>query len=354
MRKKSVSVIIPCYNVDKYIEDSIKSVINQTQEDIEIICIDDGSSDNTSTILEKYDKQDARIKLIKKKNEGVSIARNIGIKEANGEYLMFLDSDDYIDKNMIKDMYHKAKNRDIDIVKCNRYDVYPKYNRKIERKPVWEKEIFISKENFKDNIYMEILKRNRLCSMCMTMVKSSFIKENNMSFNETLKVDEDAVFSMELFTRAKTFLYIPKPYYFYVKHGKGLSARGVDLLARIESRKEHANLIKKYAEKWELNVPEILDEKIAFIGIYTAFQTTRKNKNEKFFKQYKIFKRVAKENTFSNSIKKSKYLNMLLPEKILCVLIKLHLYFLAYLYGMMANFAIDILRPLLEKYRNKK
>lgn len=352
MTNRSVSVIIPCYNVENYIKNCINSVVGQTQENIEIICVDDGSTDNTCSIIKMFQEKDDRIKLISKRNEGVSVARNIGIKESTGEYLMFLDSDDYIDKNMIKDMYRKAKEKDIDIVKCTRYDVYPKANKKILRKPLWKEETYISKEGFSENIYPEMLRRNRLCSMCMTLCKAEIIKNNNIFFDETLKVDEDAVFTMELFSDAKSFLYIPKPYYFYIKHGNGLSSKGIDLYERFKSRKKHAELIKKYAKTWNINDDSIINEKIAFIGIYTAFQTTRANKGIKFFQRYKIFKDIIKDETFCTSINKSKYTNMLIYEKILCFFVKIHMPFLGYLYGMVANLAIDNFRPVLEKYRN--
>ena len=93
-------------------------------------------------------------------------------------------------------------------------------------------------------------------------------------------------------------------------------------------------------------------KKIAFIGIYTAFQTTRANKGIKFFQRYKIFKDIIKDETFCTSINKSKYTNMLIYEKILCFFVKIHMPFLGYLYGMVANLAIDNFRPVLEKYRN--
>ena len=186
------------------------------------------------------------------------------------------------------------------------------------------------------------------------MCKSKIIKENNLKFRESQKVDEDQVFAMELFTIANSFLYIPNPYYFYIKHGNGLSAKGVNINARYESRKKHVKLIKKYVKEWQLDDENLLDEKIAFIGIYTAFQTTRLNKNYKFKSKYKVYKKIIEDECFKYSISKSKYLNMLLPEKILCVLVKMHLYFLGYVYGLSANLLIDVLRPKLEKFRSNK
>lgn len=355
MKQSSVSVIIPCFNVEKYLEKCLNSVINQTQKNIEIICIDDASKDNTKKILEQYKHKDSRIKIVlRKHNGGLSCARNDGISIASGEYILFIDSDDYIDENMIKDMYEKAKKRDVDIVRCNRYDVYPKQNKKIEREPIFKTETYIEKKDFKQYIYTSMLKRNKLYpGIWMSMCKTSIIKENNLKFQEKLIVDEDQVFAIELFTIANSFLYIPKPYCFYVKHGEGLSAKGVDLKKRFESRKNHVKWIKQYEKKWELNDEDMLNEKIAFIGVSTAFQTTRLNKNFKFKTKYTIYKDIIKDKEFSYSINRTKYIDMLLPEKILSILIKRKLYFLGYIWGLSANLAIDILRPYLENKKRK-
>lgn len=110
----NISVIIPIYNSDKYLSECIDSVLMQSLKNIEIICINDGSTDNTKIILEEYLKKDKRIQVINQENEGVSVARNKGIKKAKGEFLFFLDSDDYLpDEKVFEDLYLKAKENDI-------------------------------------------------------------------------------------------------------------------------------------------------------------------------------------------------------------------------------------------------
>ena len=112
-----VSVIIPIYNVEKYLAKCLDSVLNQTYKNLEILCIDDCSPDNSALILEKYSKQDNRIKIIKReKNGGLSAARNTGIDASTGEYLYFLDSDDWIELDYIEKMVEKIKETDVDIV----------------------------------------------------------------------------------------------------------------------------------------------------------------------------------------------------------------------------------------------
>ena len=100
-----ISVIIPIYNVEKYLTKCIESVINQTYKNLEIILVNDGSTDNSKEIIDKYSSIDSRIKVINKKNGGLSDARNVGIELAKGEYITFLDSDDWIELNMYEKLY---------------------------------------------------------------------------------------------------------------------------------------------------------------------------------------------------------------------------------------------------------
>ena len=117
-RNPKISVIIPVYNVEGFIDRCIKSVVNQTLQDIEIIIVNDGSQDNSELVIKKYLNSE-KIKYFKKENGGLSSARNFGINCANGEYIAFLDSDDYIDSNMYEEMYRLAKKENADMVECD-------------------------------------------------------------------------------------------------------------------------------------------------------------------------------------------------------------------------------------------
>ena len=120
-----VSVIVPVYNVYDYIEKCLDSLVNQTLKDIEIIVVNDGSPDNSQEIIDKYAKKYKNIKSYIKKNGGLSDARNYGIKYAKGEYIAFLDSDDYVKVDMYEKMYNKAKEKDFDMVVCDILYLYP-------------------------------------------------------------------------------------------------------------------------------------------------------------------------------------------------------------------------------------
>ncbi len=116
-----ISVIMPVYNVEEFLEEAIESVLNQSFQELELILVNDGSTDNSSTICEKYVEEDKRIKYIEQKNSGVSIARNKGLSLAEGEYIFFMDSDDTIDSDFLKTSYETAKKEDSDIVVIGEY-----------------------------------------------------------------------------------------------------------------------------------------------------------------------------------------------------------------------------------------
>lgn len=127
-----ISVIVPIYNQEKYIEECIQSILNQTYENFELLLIDDGSTDQSFEIMQSYEK-DARIKIFQKENGGQASARNLGIKKAEGEYITFVDSDDYIEKYMLEDFIHMAKQENADIVigniqKVKEDKIYPMMN----------------------------------------------------------------------------------------------------------------------------------------------------------------------------------------------------------------------------------
>ena len=118
MGQKKISVIVPAYNMEKYIERCLDSLIGQTYHNLEIIVVDDGSNDQTGILCDRYAKKDPRILVVHQENQGVSQARNVGLSRATGDYIGFMDSDDYIDPNMYQSMQSRMTD-DIDVVACN-------------------------------------------------------------------------------------------------------------------------------------------------------------------------------------------------------------------------------------------
>lgn len=126
MSKDKISIIIPVYNVEQYLSQCLDSVINQTYKNLEILLIDDGSTDNSGKICDKYAKLDNRISVFHKKNEGVSSARNLGLNKCTGDFIGFVDPDDFLELNMYEILYNKQHQTNADIVWCNYYNYFSK------------------------------------------------------------------------------------------------------------------------------------------------------------------------------------------------------------------------------------
>ena len=202
-----VSIIVPVYNTAKYLNKCINSLLNQTLKEIEIILINDGSTDNCESIIKKY--KDKRIKYISKKNEGIGKTRNLGIEIASGEYLAFIDSDDYIESNFCEVMYNKAIKDKCDIVIC---DYFEDINNELKE---------IKFASFKDTNLMENPEIINYINLgpCNKIYKKELFKDKNNRFIENLKY-EDAPFVCRLLLSAKKIGKINKCLAHYVIHEK--------------------------------------------------------------------------------------------------------------------------------------
>lgn len=353
MRKNvKVSIVVPCYNVEQFLSKCIESLINQTYKNIEIICINDGSKDKTIDILKNYSKNDKRLVIIDKKNAGVSSARNDGIKKSTGDYILFVDSDDYVSDKIVEFLLKKSLDNDADIVKCNRADVYLKENYVVDRKPIWDSEKVFTKNDFQGNVYTEFFNRNKLCNIWMTLIKREILVKNKILFDENLAVNEDEVFAADIFSVAEKFVYSPEVLYFYVKNDNGLSTNGINIFKRYESRKKHSIFIENLAKKWKMNnSDELVREKISFLAIHTLSQTAAPNTKYSRKEQLSLFKNICKDEIFKKYIRKSKGKIMLFPERILLIFVKLHLYWLGFVYARMFERIVRKYRYKLERLR---
>ncbi|MCM1182617.1 MAG: glycosyltransferase [Roseburia sp.] len=149
-----VSVVIPIYNVEKYVEQCIESVINQTLNDIEIICVDDGSTDASGTIADRYGQKDSRIKVIHKKNAGYGSAVNLGISMASGEYIGIVESDDFIESNMYERLCEVIENNSLDYVKCSYYEYSDTHRAAHEEQPGCDYGVVYSEYENMDKLFL--------------------------------------------------------------------------------------------------------------------------------------------------------------------------------------------------------
>ena len=226
-KKVALSVIMPVYNAEKHLKSSVKSVQNQTLTDIEIILVDDGSTDGSGALCDKIAKEDKRIVVIHKENGGVGSARNAGLKVAHGEYVGFVDSDDWIDNEMFKVMYELLVQHDLDVIRCNtvvhkngnqNVSWIPQSlcNRVLDRKIVRERIIpmLIAPEN--EGKYNE-----RLIQTCWCCVfRKKLLTDNAITFSDLIS-GEDALFVMTAMWKAEKTMLIENALYHYVMQNFG-------------------------------------------------------------------------------------------------------------------------------------
>lgn len=207
-----VSVIIPVYNVEQYLRECLDSVVNQTLKDIEIICINDGSTDNSLNILKEYATQDSRIKIIDKQNSGYGHSMNVGIDNARGEYIGIVEPDDYIKLNMYKTLYSKAKELDLDFIKADFYRFIGDYpNRYFAYHKLDSKEIYYNKLiSTRDDINTFYLIMNTWSGI----YKTEFLKKHHIRHNETPGASfQDNGFWFQTFMNGSRVYFINQPFY---------------------------------------------------------------------------------------------------------------------------------------------
>ena len=222
-----VSVIVPVYNCENYLERCMNSLINQSLEDIEIIAVNDGSTDGSLDILTRYQQLDNRIKIIDKENTGVSDSRNKGIEISDSKYIVFVDSDDWIELNMLKDMYIKAENTKSDVVICSYIREFGNHS-KIKEIDLIEDIIYegVKLENLHRRIIGPIGEEFKqpesldcLGTCWSKMYKSDLVQLNKIKFVNLniIGTSEDTLFNFELFNYVKKVTFIDQPYYHYWK-----------------------------------------------------------------------------------------------------------------------------------------
>lgn len=212
----AVSVIVPIYNQEKYLQECLDSIINQTLKEIEILCINGGSTDGTASILEKYANRDLRIKVITEYNLGEARNCNVGIDNATGKYLTFVHSDDYIDSKMCEILFNKAEENQLDVVKYNHYYIKDDCIDKI-RQVYLRREII---DPYYYNVISNIHKDKRFFSMCMPMwsglYNREFIQKNHIWANEDKETSfVDNGFTFQVMLLAKRMCFINRGLYFY-------------------------------------------------------------------------------------------------------------------------------------------
>lgn len=238
-----VSVVIPVYNVEKYLPACLDSVINQTMKEIEIICINDGSTDDSLSILEYYKNIDGRVKIVSQENKGISAVRNVGISKSVGEYTIFVDSDDFLSPKVLEISYEDAKKNDADVVEFSvlRFNDGEDFLSGIDK--IENGDLKIIKKEPNESPYMKNVNPYdkhflNYCTIWNKLWRTSFIKDNNLSFNEKINFNEDLLFNFYAFPLLRNAVIHQNRdmLYFYRKKRSGSITSEIKIIDELENR----------------------------------------------------------------------------------------------------------------------
>lgn len=223
--KTVISVVIPVFNSGIYLRQCLDSVINQTWKNLQIICVDDGSSDSSSDILNEYALKDRRILVLRKENEGVSVARNTALQYTTGEYIMFVDSDDWIELDTVEYALQSAKEHNADVVM---WSYIRELGNESRKKYIFNHDIVFEEPYVKEYLYRrmvgpygeEIKKPENMDSLCPIwnkLYRGELIRKYTINFYDIREIGtyEDGLFNLEFFLHSKKAIFIEKYFYHY-------------------------------------------------------------------------------------------------------------------------------------------
>ena len=217
MKSNLVSILIPVYNGEEYLEETVSSILNQSYKEFELIIINDGSSDNTKVICDNLEKFDKRIRIIHKENTGVSHTRNVALDNARGKYIAFIDSDDSVHKDYLKILVNSMENSNGQLAVCGFKERKVSSNGEIEdlSRVFCPKEI-IAMEDMKDLI-MDFVNSGLLNPLWNKLYSREIIEKNNIRFKEEVETGEDFIFNLQYFRKINNICFSKKELYYYIR-----------------------------------------------------------------------------------------------------------------------------------------
>lgn len=241
-----VSVIIPVYNVDRYLRQCLDSVLNQSLKDIEVIVINDGSTDRSLSIIMEYEQRFEQFIFINQMNKGLSASRNIGLRLASGEYVYFLDSDDYLASDALEVFYQEATQHDLDILMFNSTVFYEGSNQIEHSFRQGVPEEVVTGEQFFKAFYSD---RSYNAATCCQFYRRNFLIDYSLFFFEGI-IHEDELYTFESLLLAKSVKYLPQPLYFRRVH-EGSITTSLNKQKKVESLITVVHEAKKFFEDYQ-------------------------------------------------------------------------------------------------------
>ncbi len=261
-----ISIIIPMYNAEKFIGRLLNCLKEQTYKNLEIIIVNDGSTDNSLEIAKKYEKEDKRINIVDIENNGVGNARNVGIKGATGRYITFLDADDYIEHNMYEKIIKKMEETNVELLRCNFIKEDEKGNIIKSNNDLLDlSNKILDKSEINNKLLLNIFEDKLPTYVCLLFAKTETIK-NKLEFRTDIRMMEDLIFCLELYMNIKQIYLFDFKCYHYVRYGES-------------STRARKNLVRNYYDT--LKVIDFLEDLLSkkniaediFSTIYTTYST---------------------------------------------------------------------------------
>ena len=311
-----VSVIIPVYNTEKYLKECLDSIVNQSLEDIEIICIDDGSTDNSLEILREYAENDSRFKIFSQENNGQGSARNYGLDVAKGEYIYFMDSDDFIELNTLSDCYNEANKNNLDFL------MFQLINYDESKKSLYQDNDYDMPnvgDLVADNVFSYADLNHLIFQVAVSPVNKlyskKFLDDINVRFPEDV-IFEDNVFFWNVFLNAKRIKFLKHHYYIRRRHSSSTTGNaGIRFVDTLEIHKRIFIIFKKFNIFDEFK-KYLFNKKVVLANV--RFNQVNDEVKSVFFNEMKNdFKEMSNEYGYDNIIEYLDYPNKLIFETVM-------------------------------------
>ncbi len=307
--KPLISIVIPVYNVESFLPKCLDSILSQTYRNIEVVCVNDNSTDTSLKILNKYSQTDNRIKVINQENQGASVARNTALDNCTGDYIMFVDSDDWIEEDTCDIALDNINKYDADLVL---WDYVREFSNTSQAKNIFKESVVFDETDVKNKLHRRMIgllgeelktpeKADALCTIWGKLYKAKLIQQEKIRFYDIRKIGtyEDGLFNLDVMNNVKRAVYIPNTLYHYRKNNSSSITRKVDL--NFEKKRDHLyEYMKTYIDEnyCGKDYKTALDNRIA-LEIFAIGSNIMRNKTGRL----SLLKKLLNEEKHRNACK---------------------------------------------------
>lgn len=292
---QTISIIVPVYKVEKYLARCVDSILGQSYKNFELVLVDDGSPDNCGKICDEYAKKDCRVKVVHKKNGGLSSARNAGVAVSSGDWIYFIDSDDWVEENLIEDVVNAIKsNPQTECVLFGYYIDFVLENRSLVRK--FETGRRETNDNTAQSVLLEAERSAMFNSTCNKVYKRAIVKENDIVFPENVKTGEDLPFNCKYFSYIQSCHVLSGSYYHYMRQGEATIVTRYDptlLDTMIKTNKQRIELYE-YLNMYSSEEKAVMS-KMVISDINSCIFNEARNAENSFSSRKEFFQRLLNE-----------------------------------------------------------